>query len=99
MLTSVTTAAVEAIQQKHLRGAGKPIDSAALTHSYGCRQYHKEKLEELGKHLPIENLESHSAALFRKSRARCRTRELWSKDRGIPKIPTARTTTKNARRR
>jgi hypothetical protein len=46
-------------QQKHLRGAGKPIDSAALTHSYCCRQYHKEKLEELGKHLPIENLEKH----------------------------------------
>jgi hypothetical protein len=29
-------------QQKHLRGTGKPIDSAALTDSYACRQYHKD---------------------------------------------------------
>jgi hypothetical protein len=46
-------------QQKHLRAAGKPIHSAALKHSSPRRQHHKNKLETLWKHSPIEILEKH----------------------------------------
>jgi hypothetical protein len=46
-------------QQKHLSGASKPIDLAALNHSSPCGQNHKKQLHALRKQLPVESLEKH----------------------------------------